>query len=98
MTYDNKSYRVVAPATQSLYKRDSLSSFFLLRLSRYRVKEENSFFAFSLGCRPDQDNYFTERQDSIRNPAQVMVYGTSDASLPSFLSLPVALVAVILVL
>jgi len=67
-------------------------------LSRYRVKEENSFFAFSLGCRPDQDSYFTERQDSIRNPAQVMVYGTSDASLPSFLSLPVALVAVILVL
>ena len=23
MTYDNKSYRVVAPATQSLYKRDN---------------------------------------------------------------------------
>ena len=26
MTYDNKSYRVVAPATQSLYKRDKVSS------------------------------------------------------------------------
>ena len=24
MTYDNKSYRVVAPATQSLYKRDTM--------------------------------------------------------------------------
>jgi len=67
-------------------------------LSRYRVKEENSFFAFSLGCRPDQDNYFTERQDSIRNPAQVMVYGTSDASLPPLLSLPLALMAVVLIL
>ena len=26
MTYDNKSYRVVAPATQSLYKRDTDTS------------------------------------------------------------------------
>jgi hypothetical protein len=67
-------------------------------LSRYRVKEENFFFAFALGCRPDQDNYFTEREDAIRNPAQVMVYGTSDASLPSLLSLPLALMAVILIL
>ena len=28
MTYDNKSYRVVAPATQSLYKRDNLVNIF----------------------------------------------------------------------
>ena len=62
------------------------------------MKEENFFFAFALGCRPDQDNYFTEREDAIRNPAQVMVYGTSDASPPSLLSLPLALMAVILIL
>merc|ERR1712088_316956 len=67
-------------------------------LSRYRVKEENFFFAFALGCRPDQDNYFTEREDAIRNPAQVMVYGRSGASLPPLLSLPLALVAWILIL
>jgi len=44
-------------------------------LSRLRVKEVNSYFSFSLGCLPDQSNYFQHQDDW--NPAQVMVYGTS---------------------
>ena len=41
------------------------------RLSRYSVHEDNSYFSFSLGCLPDQGNYFTYKPEDIHNPAQV---------------------------
>ena len=41
------------------------------RLSRYSVHEDNSYFSFSLGCLPDQGNYFTYKPEDVHNPAQV---------------------------
>jgi len=48
-------------------------------LSRYGVSFHNSFFSFSLGCLPDQGDYFEDQPDSVKNPAEVLVYGSSGA-------------------
>ena len=48
-----------------------LSYSFSTRLARYSVHEDNSYFSFSLGCLPDQGNYFTYKPEDVHNPAQV---------------------------
>ena len=49
-----------------------------LRLSRYGIRPTNSYFAFSVGCYADQNNYFPDINSEWNNMAsEIMVYGTS---------------------
>ena len=49
-------------------------------MSRYGIRPTNSYFAFSVGCYADQDNYFTDINSEWNNMAsEIMVYGTSGA-------------------
>jgi len=53
-------------------------------LSRYGIRNSNSYFAFSVGCFADQGGYFSNNNNNghgYRNPAEVMVYGTSGGSM-----------------
>ena len=50
------------------------------RLSRYGIRPTNSYFAFSIGCYADQNNYFPDINTEWDNMAsEIMVYGTSGA-------------------
>ena len=52
----------------------------LSRLSRYGIRPTNSYFAFSIGCYADQNNYFPDINTEWDNMAsEIMVYGTSGA-------------------
>jgi len=46
-------------------------------LGTYGVRDEHGYFSFSLGCYPDQENYFSQSGSYVRNPAEVMVFGRS---------------------
>ena len=49
-------------------------------MSRYGIRPTNSYFAFTVGCYADQDNYFTDNNSEWNNMAsEIMVYGTSGA-------------------
>ena len=52
-------------------------------MSRYGIREVNNYFSFALGCYPDQSSYFDTPQDGEKNPAEVLVFGTSGASISS---------------
>ena len=49
-------------------------------MSRYGIRPTNSYFAFSIGCYADQNNYFPDINTEWDNMAsEIMVYGTSGA-------------------
>jgi len=52
-------------------------------MSRYGIRVVNNYFSFALGCYPDQSSYFDTPQDGEKNPAEVLVFGTSGASISS---------------
>lgn len=59
----------------------------LNRLSSLGVRPTRSTFAFTLGCYPDQGTYFTQSRPNMRNPAEVVVFARSGASILLPLSL-----------
>eukprot|EP00090_Calanus_glacialis_P022013 TRINITY_DN33963_c0_g1_i1.p1 TRINITY_DN33963_c0_g1~~TRINITY_DN33963_c0_g1_i1.p1 ORF type:complete len:332 (-),score=61.33 TRINITY_DN33963_c0_g1_i1:24-1019(-) len=65
-------------------------------LSRYGIRQTNNYFSFALGCYPDQGDYFDSNRDDIKNPAEVLVFGTSGAQVISTSVVIVALVALLL--
>lgn len=45
---------------------------------RYGIQATNNYFSFALGCYPDQGNYFEPMPQDYNNPAEVLVFGTSE--------------------
>lgn len=46
-------------------------------LSSFGVRPDKGYFSFTLGCYPDQENYFSKTGTYVKNPAEVMVFGKS---------------------
>ena len=70
------------------------------RLSRYGIRPTNSYFAFSIGCYADQNNYFPDINTEWDNMAsEIMVYGTSGAmKLMAWVTMLAVIVSPILIL
>ena len=82
----NNDYEVEVVSTLSRLTLDRNS------LSRYGIRTEDSYFGFAVGCYAEQEGYFDTDQDD-RHPAEVLVFGTSTASLSS--TLPLLLLAIL---
>jgi len=50
-------------------------------MSRYGIRIVNDNFAFSLGCYPDQGDFFDNVPLEGRNPAEVLVFGVTSSAL-----------------
>ena len=49
----------------------------IFSLSRYGIRNSNSYFAFSVGCFADQGGYFSNNNNNghgYRNPAEVIIF------------------------
>ena len=68
----------------------------MFSLSRYGIRQTNNYFSFALGCYPDQGDYFDSNRDEIKNPAEVLVFGTSGAQVISTSVVIVALGSLLL--
>jgi len=55
-------------------------------MARYGIRTVNNNFAFSLGCYPDQGNYFDTIPIEGRNPAEVLVFGVTNNAFRLFQS------------
>eukprot|EP00092_Neocalanus_flemingeri_P029943 GFUD01032509.1.p1 GENE.GFUD01032509.1~~GFUD01032509.1.p1 ORF type:complete len:334 (+),score=61.92 GFUD01032509.1:30-1031(+) len=94
---DEPSNTVDGSADQNIQSDGSVVSSIRMSLdqnsmSRYGIRMTNSYFSFALGCYPDQGDYFESREDNYKNPAEVLVFGTSSAMA---VTTPVVIVLVI---
>lgn len=55
-------------------------------MSRYGIRATNNYFSFALGCYPNQGDYFEPMPQDYNNPAEVLVFGTSEGS---FITAPI---------
>jgi len=97
---DEPSNTVDGDADQSIQSDGSVVSNIRLTLdqnsmSRYGIRETNSYFSFALGCYPDQGDYFESKPENYKNPAEVLVFGTSSGTSES-ISIVIMILAIIL--